>query len=74
MSDEPAAAESGSPTSDEITDYQVINELLSDDEDTEAGGTKLDKFELIKNGDIQKLLIQIPPDFNLAYINGVSEQ
>jgi len=49
----------------------VINELLSDDEDTEAGETKVDKFELIRRGDVHKLLMQIPPDFNLAYINGV---
>ena len=48
----------------------MINELLSDDEDTEAGETKVDKFELIRRGDVYKLLMQIPPEFNLAYING----
>ncbi len=49
-----------------------MNGILSDDEDTETGEEKLDKFELIKRGDIHKLLMQIPPDFNLAFINGVS--
>jgi hypothetical protein len=49
-----------------------LNGILSDDEDTETGEEKLDKFELIKRGDIHKLLMQIPPDFNLAFINGVS--
>ena len=64
--------ENGTPAEEaRITDYKVINELLSDDEDTEAGETKVDKFELIRRGDVYKLLMQIPPDFNLAYINGV---
>lgn len=65
--------EGGTPA-DKITDYQVLNELLSDDEDQESGlEKKIDKFELIKNGDVQKLLMQIPPDFDLAYINGVRD-
>ena len=63
--------DNGTPAEEAITDYKVINELLSDDEDTEAGETKVDKFELIRRGDVYKLLMQIPPDFNLAYINGV---
>jgi len=48
--------------------------LLSDDEGTEAGDTKIDKFELIKRGDVNKLLMKIPPDFDLAHINGVSNE
>jgi hypothetical protein len=48
-----------------------LNEILSDEEDTE--GAKIDKLELIRRGDVQKLLMQIPPDFTLAEINGVSE-
>lgn len=68
----PLQNEAAPTSSDEITDYHVLNEMLSDDEDAETQGEKLDKFELIKNGDVQKLLMQIPPDFNLAYINGVS--
>jgi|LauGreDrversion4_2_1035121.scaffolds.fasta_scaffold59781_5 hypothetical protein len=41
-----------------------LNEILSDEEDTEGG--KIDKLELIRRGDVQKLLMQIPPDFTLA--------
>lgn len=53
-----------------ITDQEVLDGLLSDD-DQESGETEVDKFELIKRGDVNKLLMQIPPDFKLAYINGV---
>ena len=73
MSDQPPA-QGGQPPSEEITDNQVIDQLLSDDEGTEAGDTKIDKFELIKRGDVNKLLMQIPPDFDLAHINGVSNE
>jgi hypothetical protein len=73
LSDQPPA-HAGKPPSEEITDYSVINALISDYEGTEAGDTKIDKFELIKRGDIQKLLMQIPPDFDLAHINGVSHE
>lgn len=71
MSDQPVAEAGNGTPNEEISDYQVLNELLSDDDDNEAGETKIDKFELIKRGDVQKLLMQIPPDFDLAYINGV---
>jgi hypothetical protein len=40
-----------------LTDEQRdLNELLSDDEDAE-GGVKIDKLELIKRGDVHKLLM-----------------
>ena len=53
----------GNQPSDGLTDEQRdLYEILSDDEDVEGGG-QIDKLELIRRGDVQKLLMQIPPDF-----------
>ena len=67
---ESAPLNQGNPTSDLNDEQKDLNEILSDEEDAESG--KIDKLELIRRGDVQKLLMQIPPDFKLAEINGVS--
>jgi hypothetical protein len=49
-------------------DQRDINDLLSDDDDDESKNTA---EELKKTGNVQKLLMAIPPDFELAERNGV---
>ena len=41
---------------------------MSEESDEESGSTA----EMLKNGNVQKLLMRIPPDFEMAERNGVS--
>ena len=57
-----------------LTENQIIAELISDDEDgdneheSKSPGNEKDAASI----DIQKFLMQIPPDFEKAEIHGVS--
>ncbi len=67
---EQAPLNNGANSESTYDEQKQLQEILSDEEDAESGG-QVDKIELIKKGEVQKLLMQIPPDFDLAEINGV---
>ena len=51
-------------------DQKDLNDILSDDDDDDKQ-TALQKIK--ESGNVQKLLMHIPPDFDLAEINGVRQ-
>lgn len=56
------------PLTEAQKESEFMAEIISDDEDEE----NTDAIELLKkSGNIEKLLMHIPPDFDLAETNGV---
>jgi hypothetical protein len=45
--------------------------MLSDDEDEDESKKAQAKLDLLRSGNVQKLLMQIPPDHKQAEIHGV---